>query len=130
MEKSPSKTDNTQSHVTKRVEIIFECGDALNPITIEKLSVGMLQATALGVSISPEIQLYGSLDGKQYKFIADSKMPQSKVSLWEVIRPQLVFAPVQIRFLKVVLKKAAGTPLDFPKAGEGSHLFVDEIGAW
>jgi len=111
-------------------EIIFECGDALNPITIEKLSVGMLQATALGVSISPEIQLYGSLDDKQYKFIADSKIPQSKVSFWEVIRPQLVFAPVQIRFLKVVLKKAADSPLDYPKVGEGSHLFVDEIGAW
>jgi hexosaminidase len=111
-------------------EIIFECGDALNPITIEKLSVGMLQATALGVSISPEIQLYGSLDGKQYKFIADSKIPQSKVSFWEVIRPQLVFAPVQIRFLKVVLKKGADSPLDIQKGGTGGYLFIDEIGAW
>ena len=111
-------------------EIIFECSDALNPITIEKVSVGMLQATALGVGISPEIQLYGSLDGKQYKFIAESKIAPSTAPFWEVSRPLLVFPVVQVNYLKIVLKKAGDSPLDLPKVGDGSYLFVDEIGAW
>jgi hypothetical protein len=37
---------------------------------------------------------------------------------------------VRVRFLKVVLKKAPDSPLDFPKVGGSSTLFVDEIGAW
>jgi len=111
-------------------EIIFECSDAQNPISVEKVSVGMLQATALGVGISPEIQLYGSLDGKQYKFIAESKIAPSTAPFWEVNRPLLVFPVVQVSYLKIVLKKAGDSPLDLPKVGDGSYLFVDEIGAW
>ncbi|WP_291125969.1 hypothetical protein [Flavobacterium sp. UBA6031] len=70
------------------------------------------------------------MDGKQYKFIDESKIPQSTAPIWEVSRPLLVFPAVQVRYLKVVLKKAGDSPLDFPKVGGGSHLFVDEIEAW
>ena len=111
-------------------EIIFECTYALNSVTIEKFSIGMLHATALGVAISPEIQLYGSLDGKQYNLIADNKTTHPTAPIWEVYRPLMIFPPVRVRFLKVVLKKAPDSPLDFPKVGGSSTLFVDEIGAW
>ena len=111
-------------------EIIFECTYALNSVTIEKFSIGMLHATALGVAISPEIQLYGSLDGKQYNLIADNKTTYPTAPIWEVYRPLMIFPPVRVRFLKVVLKKAPDSPLDFPKVGGSSTLFVDEIGAW
>ena len=47
-----------------------------------------------------------------------------------MIRPLLVFPVVQVNYLKVVLKKAGDSPLDLPKVGDGSYLFVDEIGAW
>ncbi len=111
-------------------EIIFECTYALNAITIEKFSMGMLHATALGVAISPEILLYGSLDGKQYNLIVDSKTTQPTAPVWEVYRPLLIFPPMQVRFLKVVLKKNPDSPLNFLKVGGSSTLFVDEIGAW
>jgi len=111
-------------------EIVFECSDAQNPVTIERFSLGMLHAVALGVEISPKIQLYGSADGKEYTLIAETKIAQPTAHNWEVCRPLLTFSPVSVRFLKVVLKKAGDSPLDLPKVGGGSHLFIDEIGAW
>lgn len=111
-------------------EIIFDCNEGKNPITIHKFALGMLHAVALGVDAATNIKLFGSQDGTAYKLIGETTVKPVKTTYWSVIRPQMEFQPVEVRYIKVVIGKTPDSPLDSPTKGGGSHLFVDEISVW
>ena len=98
--------------------------------SIGRFSVGLLSAPALCVQLTPEIKLFGSVDGVTFQLLASKELPAATAPTWEMFRPELTFAPTKVRFLKLVLKNAGMCPADRPHGGVGSMLFMDEMGAW
>ena len=111
----------------KDVELIFDLKDTLS---IHKLSIGLLQATALCVVLPSEMKVFGSTNGLEYKLLALKQIQGSKSTGWEMFRPEVIFNPTQIRYLKLALKSAGDCPGDCPDRMDGSMIFMDEIGAW
>jgi len=97
---------------------------------IQRFSVGLLNAPALCVQMSPEIQLYGSTDGVTYQLLAEKQLTAPTSGTWEMLRPELTFTSADVRFLKLTLKNAGICPSDRPHGGTGSLMFLDEVGAW
>ena len=98
--------------------------------SVERFSVGLLSAPALCADLSPEIKLFGSVDGVEYQLLAEKQIPPTSSKIWEMIRPELTFPSVEVRFIKVFVKNAGICPEDRPNRGFGGMLFLDEIGAW
>ena len=97
---------------------------------LERFSVGLLNATALCVIFPTEIKLWGSKDGINYQLLTKQQLPASTSPTWEIIRPELRFAPIEVRYLKMQLKCAGPCPADKPENPGGSVIFIDEICAW
>jgi hexosaminidase len=97
---------------------------------VERFSVGLLNAPALCVLASPQLKLYGSANGKEYQLLAEKEIPTATAPTWEILRPELTFPLVKVRYLKLELKNAGACPADRTEKLDGSMIFVDEIGAW
>ena len=104
--------------------------DMLQAQTIERFSVGILNATALCVIFPTEISLLGSADGVNYQPLAEKQIKASTSQTWEIIRPELTFTPTVVRYVKLKLKCAGPCAADKPENPAGSVIFIDEIGAW
>ena len=98
--------------------------------SIQRFSVGILNAPALCCIISPEIKLFGSLNGTDYTLLAQKEMPKGTLPTWEIFRPELIFPSTEVRYLKLVLQNAGNCEADPAGVTNGSVLFVDEISAW
>jgi hexosaminidase len=109
-------------------EVIVDLKDTKH---IHKFSVGLLNAPSLCAFITSKMELYGSLDGKNYMLFAEKDLPIPVSSEWQVFRPTLEFPLMQARYLKLVMKKSytcAASKLD---GNDGRPIiFMDEITAW
>ena len=111
----------------KDCEITFDLKDSIN---IERCSIGLLHTSALCVVLPTQLKVYGSIDGIEYNILKESELPISNSPVWEMIRPEIVFAPTKLRYLKIALKSGGDCPSDSPDRMDGSMMFLDEIGAW
>jgi len=98
--------------------------------SVQRFSVGLLNAPALCVMLSPEIKLFGSVDGVKYKLLAEKQLDSTTSGVWEMFRPELNFPLAVVRYLKLTVKNAGICPADRPHGGNGSLLFLDEVGVW
>jgi hexosaminidase len=96
---------------------------------IERFSVGMLNAPAICALLSPEIRLFGSVDGVEYKQLAEKQITRITAPTWEIFRPELIFPSVEVRYLKLFMK-SAGDCTNISQEKVRSILMIDEIGAW
>lgn len=97
---------------------------------IEHFSVGMLNAPAMCAQISPEVKLYGSTDGVNYRLLAEKHLTPPTVPDKVIVRPVFTFMPSEVRYLKVQLRNANYCPPDKLENAECGVMFLDEIGAW
>ena len=98
---------------------------------IHKFSVGLLNAPSLCAIVSPRIQLFGSLDGVKYVLLADKSLPYSNSPNWEILRPQISFPKMNVRYLKLVLKSPYPCNTTKIEGNDGTPIiFMDEIVAW
>jgi hexosaminidase len=98
---------------------------------IHKFSVGLLNAPSLCAIVSPRIQLYGSLDGVKYILLADKTLPYPTSPNWEILRPHLTFPTMNVRYLKLVMKKSYPCSTTKIEGNDGTPvIFMDEILAW
>ncbi len=98
---------------------------------IHKFSVGLLNAPSLCAIVSPRIQLLGSLDGVKYVLLADKSLPYSNSPNWEILRPQISFPKMNVRYLKLVLKSPYPCNTTKIEGNDGTPIiFMDEIVAW
>ncbi len=104
--------------------------DLKNVQSIQRFSVGVLNAPAMCAIISPEIKLYGSLNGKDYKLLAQKEMPKATLPTWEIFRPELIFASTEVRYLKLILQNAGNCESDPAGLTNDSVIFLDEIEVW
>ena len=111
----------------KDSEIMF---DFKSSTSLAHCSVGLLHSSALCVVLPATLKVWGSMDGLKYKLLAESKLPVSKSPCWEMSRPEVSFAPYNLRFLKIELKSGGDCPSDSPDRTDGSMMFMDEIAAW
>jgi len=111
----------------KDCEITFDLNDS---IIIERCSVGLLHTSALCVVLPTQLKVYGSMDGIEYNILKEKELPISNSPVWEMIRPEIAFAPTKLRYLKIALKSGGDCPSDSPDRMDGSMMFLDEIGAW
>ncbi|MDD4992328.1 MAG: family 20 glycosylhydrolase [Paludibacter sp.] len=104
--------------------------DMLTVQKVERFTVGLLNAPAMCALVSPDIKLYGSVDGVSYQLLA-GKQPVAPTSPDKVIvRPEMTFPAVDVRYLKLQLKNANYCPADKLENAPCSMLFLDEVGAW
>lgn len=104
--------------------------DLKNVQVVKKFTVGLLNAPAMCGMLTPEIKLYGSKDSINYQLLAEKQFIAPTAPTWEMQRPELTFPPVEVRYLKLVLKSAGPCPEGRPDRSDGSMIFLDEIGAW
>ena len=104
--------------------------DMLSVKKIERFSVGMLNAPAMCAQISPDIKLYGSVDGINYQLLADKQMIAPTAPNRVIVRPELTFPAAEVRYLKLKLKNANYCPADKLEGTECGAMFLDEIEAW
>lgn len=97
---------------------------------VERFSVGSLNAPALCVLFSPQLKLYGSVNGTDFQLLAAKELSASTAPTWEMFRSELTFPRTEVRYLKLELINAGACPADRPENLDGSMIFVDEIGAW
>jgi hypothetical protein len=97
---------------------------------VERFSIGILSAPGLCGGLSPEVKLYGSIDGIEYKLLAEKQLSPATAPVWEIFRPELTFPLTEVRYLKVCLKNAGNIPNEQQNRAFGSVLLVDEIGSW
>lgn len=97
---------------------------------VERFSVGLLNAPALCVLLSPQLKLYGSVNGTDYQLLAEKEISASTAPTWKMFRSELTFPRTEVRYLKLELKNAGACPADRTEKLDGSMIFVDEIGAW
>lgn len=97
---------------------------------VERFSIGLLNAPALCVLMSPQLKLYGSVNGTDYQLLAAKELSASTAPTWEMFRSELTFPRTEVRYLKMELKNAGACPADRTVNLDGSMIFVDEIGAW
>jgi hexosaminidase len=99
--------------------------------SIRKFSVGLLNAPSLCAIVSPRILLYGSLDGSKYWLLADKALANLNSPNWEIIRPQISFPVMTVRYLKLVLKSPYPCNTTKIEGNDGTPIiFMDEIVAW
>ncbi len=94
---------------------------------INRFSVGMLNVPAKCAIISPVVKLFGSVDGINYQLLAEKQIPPLTSPNWKILRPELIFKPVTVRYIKLQLKSSTECLAD---RENGNLLFMDEIGAW
>lgn len=104
--------------------------DLVDSTPISRFSVGFLHASALCVVIPASVKIFGSMDGLNYKLLAESQLPTTKISSWNIVRPDIRFTKVNTRFLKIELKSGGDCPVNCSGKMEGSLMFLDEISVW
>ena len=111
----------------KDVEVSF---DLLSVKKLNRFMIGMLNAPAMCAQVSPEIKLYGSVDGISYHLLVEKQQKIPTVSNRVIVRTDITFPAVQVRYLKLQLKNPNYCPSDKPESSECGTMFLDEIGAW
>jgi len=109
------------------VELVVDMQSAQK---IEHFSVGMLNAPAMCAQISPEVKLYGSTDGVNFRLLAEKHLTPPTAPDKVIVRPLLTFTATEVRYLKVQLRNANYCPPDKLENAECGVMFLDEIGAW
>lgn len=111
----------------KDVEVVL---DLLKVQKIERLTVGMLNAPAQCAQVSPDIKLYGSVDGVNYQLLAEKQLIAPTAPTRVIVRPELTFPATEMRYLKLQLKNPNYCPADKLEGTECGAMFLDEIEAW
>jgi hexosaminidase len=111
----------------KDVEIAV---DMMSVQQIERFSVGMINAPAMCAQISPDIKLYGSVDGVNYQLLSEKQLIAPAAPGRVIVRPELTFSAVGVRYLKLQLKNPNFCPADKLEGVECGSMFLDELGAW
>jgi hexosaminidase len=107
-------------------EIAFDLQKATQ---ISHLSVGLLNAPAFSGMYPSEIKVLISQDGEKYDQVASQILKQRIAGVWEIYRPELVFALANVRYVKLVLI-SAGDCKNIDGLVGSSTMFLDEIGVW
>jgi len=97
---------------------------------IERFSVGMINAPAMCAQISPDIKLYGSVDGVDYQLLSEKQLTVPDAPGRVIVRPELRFPVASVRYLKLQLKNPNFCPADKLEGAECGSMFLDELGAW
>jgi hexosaminidase len=109
-------------------EVIF---DLEKSQLIHHLSIGMLNAPSICAIVPTRLQLFGSLDGSNYVLISDTFVSLPGSSNWEIIRPNLVFPSMMVRYLKLKIKKPYPCTTTKMEGNDGvSTVLFDEVMAW
>jgi len=109
------------------VELVVDMQSAQK---IEHFSVGMLNAPAMCAQISPDVKLYGSVDGVDFQLLVEKKLIPPTAPDKVIVRPVLTFPATDVRYLKIQLRNANYCPPDKLENAECGVMFLDEIGAW
>jgi hexosaminidase len=104
--------------------------DMKSVLKIERFAVGMLNVPGLCAQISPDIKLYGSVDGVTYQLLAEKQLTAPTAPHKVIVRPELTFPAAEVRYLKIQLKNANYCPADKLEGTECGGMFLDEIGVW
>jgi len=91
--------------------------------------MGILKAPAFCGQIPSEIILYGSKDGINYQPLEEQKFSSSFTGKYEIIRPVFNFHPVEVRYLKIVLKNPRFC-IENLENEKNNSIFIDEIAVW
>ena len=111
----------------KDVEVLV---DLQSVQKIERFMVGMLNAPAMCAQISPDIKLFGSTDGVDYKLLAEKKLIAPSAPTCIIVRPEITFPVTNVRYLKIQLKNPDFCPAGKLEGTECGTMFLDEIEAW
>jgi len=93
---------------------------------IKEISIGILSVPSLRGLISPEITIFTSTDGNNYSQTSNLNLQNEITNEWKIIRPKIIFTPIQTKFVKVVFKNAGMFTGNNQKNAQ-SFLFIDEL---
>ena len=96
---------------------------------IQRFTMGILKAPAFCGQIPSEIILYGSKDGINYQPLGEQKFSSSFTGKYEIMRPVFNFPPVEVRYLKIMLKNPRFC-IESLENEKNNSVFIDEIAVW
>ena len=113
-------------HQTDSMEVVIDLESIQHITTVEVSALTDLSAWIMGPK---SISVYGSLDGKTYKMLANDvwQAPTDPMGIKENDLYRLSLDTVRVRYVKVAAKPFEALPKGHSGEGQPPFMFVDEI---
>ncbi|WP_266367682.1 beta-N-acetylhexosaminidase [Tellurirhabdus rosea] len=94
---------------------------------VQKVTVGVLKATAGSVLLPRQLEVLVSEDGQTFRSVKTLPLNPAERGRKEVIRHALTFEPVSARYVRIVAQNAGQIPAGMINEGKDATVAVDEI---